>query len=170
MNKKDLAMNHHSSYQVIPLGVVQRTPAGVNLLIESPYRPALHGLEHFSHVMVFWWADRFDAPEYRQMMQCDPPYAPGHTSGMFATRSPIRPNPLMMTTCRLLAVDEAEGVVAVADLDAIDGTPIVDLKAYFPVCDRVQDATIPGWLEGWPTWMPENGIGLEEGEAEALVV
>lgn len=161
-------MKHQPTFQVIPLGVVQRTADGVNLLIENPHRPALHGLEQFSHVMVLWWADRFDALEYREMLQCDLPYAPGHTAGMFATRSPIRPNPLMVTTCKLLAVDEAAGVVTVTDLDAVDGTPVVDLKAYFPVCDRVQTASIPAWLEGWPQWMPENGIGLQEGEAEAL--
>lgn len=161
-------MKRQSTFQVNPLGVVQRTTEGVNLLIESPYRPALHGLEHFSHVVVLWWADRFDAPDYRQTMQCDPPYAPGHVCGVFATRSPIRPNPLMMTTCKLLNVDEAAGIVTVADLDAVDGTPLIDLKAYFPVCDRVQAATIPSWLDGWPQWMPDNGIGLQEGEAEAL--
>jgi len=48
----------------------------------------------------------------------------------------------------------------VSDIDAYDGTPIVDLKAYFPVCDRVKEATIPEWLSNWPEWMPEQGIGL----------
>lgn len=161
-------MTVKSAFEVIPLGVVARDHESVTLHIEPAFRPALRELGTFSHVMVFWWADRFDTPEFRTMMQCDPPYAPGHTSGMFATRSPIRPNPLMMTTCRLLAVDEENGLVTVADLDAVDGTPIVDIKAYFPVCDRVKDASIPAWLAGWPEWMPENGIGLEEGDAESL--
>ncbi len=49
----------------------------------------------------------------------------------------------------------------IADIDAYDGTPLVDLKAYFPVCDRVQEARIPEWLAGWPEWMPEEGLGLE---------
>jgi len=163
-------MDQISSYQVFPLGVIRRTQDEIQLLIETPYRAALHELEHFSHVIVFWWADRFDSPETRTIMQCEPPYAPGHTTGMFATRSPIRPNPLMITTCKLLEIDEASGVVTVADLDAVDDTPILDLKAYFPVCDRVQKATIPAWLDGWPEWMPEKGIGLEEGEAELFAV
>jgi predicted transcriptional regulator YdeE len=47
----------------------------------------------------------------------------------------------------------------VGDIDAVDGTPLVDLKGYFCVCDRVQKARLPAWLEGWPEWMPENGIG-----------
>jgi tRNA (Thr-GGU) A37 N-methylase len=69
-----------------------------------------------------------------------------------------------MTTCKLLGMDEGQGVLQVADIDAVDGTRIVDLKAYFPVCDRVREAYIPEWLSDWPEWMPEDGIGLEEGE------
>jgi tRNA (Thr-GGU) A37 N-methylase len=48
----------------------------------------------------------------------------------------------------------------VADIDAYDGTPVIDLKAYFPVCDRVKEARIPAWLVDWPEWMPEEGLGL----------
>jgi hypothetical protein len=44
----------------------------------------------------------------------------------------------------------------------IDGTWIIDLKAYFSVCDRVKHAAISPWLSGWPDWMPEEGIGLWE--------
>jgi tRNA (Thr-GGU) A37 N-methylase len=69
-----------------------------------------------------------------------------------------------MTTCKVLEVDELAGRVRVADIDAIDGTRIVDLKAYLPVCDRVREVHIPEWLSDWPDWMPENGTGLEEGE------
>ena len=64
--------------------------------------------------------------------------------------------------CRAVTVDEENGIIRVADIDAYDGTPIVDLKAYFPVCDRVKEAKIPEWLSNWPDWMPEQGIGLEE--------
>jgi len=153
------------TFEIYPIGTVRRAEDGIRLHIDPPYRAALKELGGFSHVMVFWWAGQFDTPEYRRMLTCDPPYATGHLTGMFATRSPIRPNPVMMTTCRLLAVDEAQGIVRVADLDAFDGTSLVDLKAYFPVCDRVRDACIPPWLEGWPEWMPEDGVGLEEYES-----
>ncbi len=49
----------------------------------------------------------------------------------------------------------------VADIDAFDGTQILDLKPYIPVCDRVRKANIPDWLAGWPEWLPEQGLGLE---------
>jgi tRNA (Thr-GGU) A37 N-methylase len=65
-----------------------------------------------------------------------------------------------MTTCKILKVDEKNGIIQVADIDAFDGTPIVDLKAYYPVCDRVKDTRIPEWFSDWPEWMPETGIGL----------
>jgi tRNA-Thr(GGU) m(6)t(6)A37 methyltransferase TsaA len=151
-------------FRMYPIGCVRQTGDGVVLEIDAPFRPALKELGEFSHVMVFWWADHFDNDEYRTMLQGEPPYAQGHVTGVFATRAPYRPNPVAMTTCPILAVDEEQGLVKVSDLDAFDGTRIVDLKAYFPVCDRVQTAQIPEWLVGWPEWMPEAGIGLEEYE------
>jgi tRNA (Thr-GGU) A37 N-methylase len=81
-------------------------------------------------------------------------------TGIFATRAPHRPNPITLTTCKILSVDETNGVVQVAEIDALDGSPVIDLKAYFPVCDRVQDVRIPDWLAGWPEWMPAEGLGL----------
>ena len=144
-----------------PIGTIRRTDDGIKLEIAEPYRPALKALDEFSHVMVLWWADQLDTAEMREIMQTEPPYAPGHVTGLFATRAPYRPNPVAVTTCKLLGMDEDAGVLHVADIDALDGTPIVDLKAYFPVCDRVQTAHIPDWLEGWPEWMPEDGLSLE---------
>jgi tRNA-Thr(GGU) m(6)t(6)A37 methyltransferase TsaA len=117
-------------------------------------------LEHFSHVMVFWWADKHDNEQSRSILQTEPPYAQGRVTGVFATRAEYRPNPIAMTTCKIRSVDQEQGFVDIAEIDALDGTPIVDLKAYFPVCDRVKDATIPEWLSDWPDWMPDEGLGL----------
>ncbi len=153
------------AYQIYPIGHVRRNGKGIRLELDEPFRPALKQLGHFSHVIVLWWADRLDDATSRSTFQCRPPYAEEHLTGVFATRSPYRPNPILTTTCELVGVDEDQGVVRVANIDALDGTPIVDLKAYFPVCDRVQSARIPEWLPDWPEWLPEEGIGLMEGEA-----
>jgi tRNA-Thr(GGU) m(6)t(6)A37 methyltransferase TsaA len=155
---------NRETFEMHPIGRVRRGDNGIRLEIDEPYRPALKQLDRFSHVMVFWWADWFDNEEWRARLQTHPPYAEEHLTGVFATRSPYRPNPIAMTTCKLLGMDEGQGVLQVADIDAVDGTRIVDLKAYFPVCDRVREAYIPKWLSDWPEWMPEDGIGLEEGE------
>ena len=151
-------MSDATMFSVYPIGIVHLSGEGTRLEIDLPYRQALHGLEHFSHVMVLWWAHGHDNEHSRAMLQTRPPYASGHTMGVFATRAEYRPNPIAVTTCKLLYVDEESGIVQVADIDALDGTPLLDLKAYFPVCDRVREAHIPEWLSGWPEWMPEDGL------------
>jgi tRNA-Thr(GGU) m(6)t(6)A37 methyltransferase TsaA len=148
--------------EISPIGKVSRNDSSVVLAIDEEFASGLKQLEHFSHVMVLWWADRTDDPESRRTLTCRPPYAEEHLTGVFACRAEYRPNPIAVTTCRIEEVDEDRGEVVVQDIDALDGSPILDLKAYFPVLDRVREAHIPGWLEGWPEWMPEEGIGLYE--------
>jgi tRNA-Thr(GGU) m(6)t(6)A37 methyltransferase TsaA len=150
------------TYQVSAIGHVRRSEDGIYLDIQEALRPALTCLDGFSHVIVLWWCSQFDTEEYRTMLHTRPPYAEDKDTGVFATRAPYRPNPIALTTCKIVAVDEEQGVVRVDDIDAYDGTPILDLKAYFPVSDRVRDAHIPEWLSGWPEWMPDEGLGLME--------
>jgi tRNA (adenine37-N6)-methyltransferase len=147
-------------YSIAPIGAVRRTDEGIQLHILPDYRPALKALESFSHLIVLWWAGGCDTAELRGNLQCYPPYAPDVLTGVFATRAPYRPNPIAITTCKILSVDEANGIIRIADIDALDETEILDLKAYYPVCDRVREAHIPAWLEGWPEWMPDEGLGL----------
>jgi tRNA-Thr(GGU) m(6)t(6)A37 methyltransferase TsaA len=148
------------SFSIMPVGVIHRTDHGIQVEILPAFRPAMKQLDHFSHVMVFWWADRHDNPQSRDILQCEPPYASGKITGVFACRAEYRPNPIAMTVCEILSIDEEQGFLRVRDIDAFDGTPVIDLKAYFPVCDRVQAAHIPEWLSDWPEWLPEEGMGL----------
>ncbi|MBN1265902.1 MAG: SAM-dependent methyltransferase [Anaerolineales bacterium] len=150
-----------STYILNPIGTVQRTENGVNLLLEPACRPGLASLGEFSHVIVLWWVHGFDNEEFRNKLQCKPPYAGDHLTGVFACRAEYRPNPIALTPCKILSVDEEKGIVRVVNIDAVDGSPLLDLKAYFPVLDRIREAHIPAWLSGWPEWQPEEGIGLE---------
>jgi tRNA-Thr(GGU) m(6)t(6)A37 methyltransferase TsaA len=161
----ELARDKGETYQIHPIGHVHRAEDVIHLEILEPFRPGLKQLNHFSHVMVLWWADRRDNQESRGWLQTRPPYAEEHLTGVFATRAEYRPNPIALTTCEILDVDEENGLLRIANIDAYDGTRVVDLKAYFPVCDRVKDAHIPEWLSGWPEWMPDEGIGLWDGES-----
>lgn len=140
-----------------PLGTVLRGDAVV-LEIDERYRPALACLNQFSHVLVLWWADRHDNPRSRQALRCELPYAPGVEAGVFACRAEYRPNPIGVTVCPILGVDEEAGRVTVADIDAFAGTPILDLKPYIGVTDRVEHVTTPPWFAGWPEWLPEEGL------------
>jgi tRNA (Thr-GGU) A37 N-methylase len=90
--------DHKETYHVHPIGYVRRTENGIHLEILEPFRPGLRQLDHFSHVIAFWWADRHDNAESRSIMQTRPPYAHDKLTGVFATRAEYRPNPIAMTT------------------------------------------------------------------------
>jgi len=142
-------------------GYTDRGPA--ELHIAHQYRDGLLHLQQFSHVMVLWWAQRHDNDTDRPELRVYPRPAPHHLMGVFATRSPARPNPVAVTVCRLRSVDEATGIVHVDDLDAADGTPIIDLKPYLPSNDRVRRALIPEWFPAMPEWACEEA---EPGKSE----
>lgn len=152
-----MAMRTHqgNKYTVSPVGYVEQVDGKVLLMISEPYRPGMKELETFSHAQIFWWAHELDDEACRQTMQVDPPYdAP--VCGVFANRSPVRPNPIGLTTVRLLSTDEANGKIEIAEIDAYPGTPILDIKAYIPCCDRVKDVKVAKWAEKWPMWLPEG--------------
>jgi tRNA-Thr(GGU) m(6)t(6)A37 methyltransferase TsaA len=148
-------------HSVRQIGTVRRDKDTVFLEIPEAFQPGLAQLNHFSHVIVLWWAEQHDNSDSRGMLQTHPPYAEHKLTGVFACRSEYRPNPIALTVCKIERVEEQQGRVFVGNIDAFDGTPVLDLKPYFPVCDRVKKATIPEWLAGWPIWMPERGLGLE---------
>lgn len=147
-----------------PIGAVHRDDVGPFLAIAEPFRAGLAGLGDFSHVHVHWWAERHDLPELRRLLTVPLPYADGREVGVFGCRAPVRPNLLMSTVCEIREVDEAAGTVRLAAVDAFEGTPVLDLKPYYGLTDRVADVRHPGYLAGWPTWFPEEGITLMPGE------
>lgn len=141
-----------------PVGHVSVGAEGFALRVEEPFRTGLRGLEGFSHVAVLFWCDRSDTPDLRRRVECEQPYrkAPA-TLGVFATRSPERPNPIALTPARVLAVDPSTGIVRVAYLDAEDGSPVLDIKPYQPCVDRVRDVSTPEWCAHWPGWYEDSG-------------
>lgn len=136
---------------ISPVGLVVQGDSVVSLQIDELFWPALKGLEGFSHVIALWWFSRCDSGECREVLTTDVPYAGGPpTLGVFATRSPMRPNPIAVSVAEIVSVDAAAGRVDVGYLDAEDGTPLIDLKPYTPSLDRVEDPGVPGWCETWP--------------------
>jgi tRNA-Thr(GGU) m(6)t(6)A37 methyltransferase TsaA len=143
---------------------VRRVNGQTILDIQEQFRPALKELEQFSHVQVFWWFSAFDDQMYREVMQSEHAPYKAPVLGVFACRSPVRPNPIALTTAELISVNHVSGEVQIGNIDAFDGTPILDLKAYFPSCDRVKHVRVPRWAADWPQWLPDEGMGLEESE------
>lgn len=115
------------------------------IVFEPGYRvrEALRGIEEFSHLWLLWGfsANRGDAEEWSPTVR--PPRLGGNTRmGVFATRSPYRPNPIGLTSVKLLRVEEtAEGpVLVVSGADLLDGTPIYDIKPYVSFSDAHPEA------------------------------
>jgi tRNA-Thr(GGU) m(6)t(6)A37 methyltransferase TsaA len=134
-----------------PIGVV-RSPVkeGVDegwgsvvaeIHLREEYAPGLRGLEEFSHVIVVFLMHQATFSPSDDLVRHPRGRADMPKVGIFAQRAKHRPNPIGLTAVRLLSV--AGNVLIVQGLDAIDGSPVLDIKPYFPVFDRVDEATTP---------------------------
>lgn len=147
-------MIHTEKYNIVPVGFVTESQQSKRIEIKPEFTPALKGLSEFSHCQIIWWLHEFSEEHFRQTTQIQPPYdAP--LTGVFASRSPVRPNPIGLSVAAIKFVDVGSGILEVTGLDAYPGTPVLDLKAYFPTTDRVQHVTVPEWAKGWGDWVPE---------------
>lgn len=151
-----------SNMQIFPIGTIRRKDKGKFIEIFEKFKPGLKELEQFSHVQILWWFTQFEDDQSRETVKFDKVPYDAPPLGVFACRSPLRPNPIGLTTAKILAVDHDNGTVQIGDIDAFDGTPVLDLKAYIPMMDRVETVRVPKWAEEWPDWIPEEGIGLED--------
>lgn len=132
-------------YTLRRIGSVHKKGGHTSLVLNKEIEPALRGLDGFSHVWVFWWFDRNDTPEKRSVLQVHPRGdRKNPLTGVFACRSPARPNLVALTLCRVLSVKG--NVVNINKIDAFSGTPILDLKPYIPDNDSAE-ASIPDWLK-----------------------
>lgn len=152
------------SFQVFPIGYIHRNNGDMYLEICQQFKPALKQLKHFSHITVLFWAHQHGAVEVRKSieLQVEPPYAPGINTGIFATRSELRPNPILSTPCKIEGIDEEKGIIYINRIDGFEGSPILDIKGYFPIMDRVNNAVIPEWLDWGLDHVPEEGLDLFE--------
>jgi len=89
------------NFQVNPIGNINVNKDGMFIRIEQKYIPALQALDGFSHLSVIWWFSDFDSEEMRSVLETPQPYkrAPA-VMGIFATRSPARPNPIALTAAQ----------------------------------------------------------------------
>lgn len=125
---------------------------GTKIVLEDKYIRGLKELEGFSHVQVFWWCDNGGMERIVE----EKPYVKGPEEiGVFATRSPLRPNPIALTTVPLLAIEG--GVLIIPWIDADHGTKVLDIKPYHPATERVKEVRVPTWCSHWPSWYEESG-------------
>jgi len=128
-----------------PIGHVRKSQGRTCIVLDKEYEPGLLGLNGFSHVHVFWWFDRNDTPQARTVLQVHPRGdRKNPLTGVFATRSPRRPNLIALTLCKIVAVNE--NVLDVEEIDAFDGTPVIDIKPFLPGGDTADQPRVPDWV------------------------
>ena len=140
--------------KIEPIGSIHAGEGGFYAELLPQYRPALSGLEGFGHVNLIWWFDRCDGPVLVERA----PYRGGPEAlGVFATRSPRRPNPLAVSCAGVTGLDLERGVLWLDYVDAFDGTPLLDVKPYVPSLDRVAGPLVPAWCAHWPGEVESSG-------------
>lgn len=141
-----------------PIGVIHTNRDGAYLQLEEPFIPALGGLEGFRHLNVLWWFDGTDTPALRGILETERPYRLSPpVLGVFATRSPVRPNPIALSVAEIIRIDQKAGRVYLTYTDANDGSPLLDLKPYTPSLDRVERPAVPDWCAHWPGSIEDSG-------------
>ncbi len=113
-----------------------------DIVVDSSLDEALDGLEEFSHIIVLYWMHKASGRVPTKVHPKGKRELP--LMGLFATRSPNRPNPIGKSTVRLL--QRQGNILKVEGLDAIDGTPVIDIKPYIPGGDAPTDAKVPPWI------------------------
>jgi tRNA-Thr(GGU) m(6)t(6)A37 methyltransferase TsaA len=133
------------SFQVFPVGVVRKRQAACWIEIFAPYADALLGLAGFSHIQVLFWFHKNDTAKRRKTLRVHPRKDKNNPlSGVFATHSPLRPNPIGLTLCQIKSIEGRQ--IKIEDIDAFDGTPVIDIKCYIPGSVAESTIRLPDWV------------------------
>ena len=134
------------SFCINPIGVVRKTDDGARIEIFDDFADGLLGLDGFSHILVFYWFDQNDTLEKRKTLQVHPRKDPRNPlTGVFATHSPMRPNLIALTRCKIMAI--TDHIIEIEAIDAIDGSPVIDIKCYIPGSPQESEVRVPEWVK-----------------------
>jgi tRNA-Thr(GGU) m(6)t(6)A37 methyltransferase TsaA len=142
----------NSTYIVEPIGKVKLINDMSSIKLYSNYLPGLTQIENFSHLQIIWWGHLTDKRQDREKLIARKLFknAPNEV-GIFGTRAPTRPNPILISAIKVDAIDAKKGIIYTPHIDAEPDTPVLDIKPYFPM-DRVKNCKVPKWFEHWPKW------------------
>jgi len=153
--KENPGLATSDSFSIQPIGYIQSAyvdtkdvthtqtgwTAGMSQIRLLPkYAKGLGGLTGYSHIIVLFRVHR--AREWKMPKDHN---KPPHVK-VFSTRMPVRPNFTGMSVVELLSFSTDTGEVTVKGLDALDGTPVIDIKPYIPNFDSYPDACVPNWV------------------------
>jgi tRNA-Thr(GGU) m(6)t(6)A37 methyltransferase TsaA len=115
------------------------------LVFRPEYVDLLDGIEEFSHALVLYWPHLI-APERRKLRKVHPMGRKDlPLTGIFATRSPARPNPILVSVVKI--VERQKNILRVSGLEAVDGSPILDIKPHIKSYDTLEHPKVAPWME-----------------------
>jgi tRNA-Thr(GGU) m(6)t(6)A37 methyltransferase TsaA len=143
-----------NSFNIVPIGLVSSPVSELvdeswgkvvsRITLNPEYKGGLLGLEGFSHAIVVTYLNRARFDPLQHLRRRPQGLESMPEVGIFSQRSKDRPNPIGITTVRILAV--GTDTLDVSGLDAIDGTPVIDIKPYYPHYDQILSPKIPDWV------------------------
>lgn len=119
------------------------------------------------YIRVLWWFHRFDDKKYRSHLMCNPPYENAPKSGVFATRSPVRPNPLASTIVKVKSVDKFNHSLSVVGFDGFEHSVILQIMPYKEYL--FNDVRVPEWVGHWTDYkvfQEDSQINISINKAE----
>jgi len=114
------------------------------IILDEQYKCGLKGLENFSHAVILFHLDKAKYEKERHLQRHPQNRDDMPLVGIFSQRGKDRPNRIGITSVEIVSVEE--GILAVKGLDAIDGTPVLDIKPYYPAYDK-KNASVPEWVD-----------------------
>jgi len=136
----------HKTKAECPIQPAFADAAGGRVVVLPQFAAGLQDIETFSHIYLLYAFDRAGEVELvRPTFLDDAPH------GVFSSRHPCRPNPIGLSVVRLL--ERRDNILFVAEIDVLDGTPLLDIKPYMPRYDAKESASM-GWAENLP-WRPK---------------
>ncbi|MWP47708.1 tRNA (N6-threonylcarbamoyladenosine(37)-N6)-methyltransferase TrmO [Gilliamella sp. Pas-s27] len=171
------------TYQINPIGIIRSpysekfaVPRQPNLVsagkgelhLLAPYNDpiSVKGLEQFSHLWLLFLFHHIDPEKWRLTVR--PPRLGGNkTMGVFASRSPFRPNHIGLSAVELkdIVIENKQIILKLGSLDLVDGTPIIDIKPYLPYCDSHPDA-----FAGYAQSIPDEKLTVEFSQKAQLIL
>ena len=143
-----------NSIEMTPIGRVENTVSekkdtawGTNvssITLEEQYAGGLSGLEQFSHAIILYYLNQAEFVKEKHLQRRPQNREDMPMVGIFSQRAKDRPNRICITSVEIVSVSDR--TLTVKGLDAVNGTPVLDIKPYYPVYDR-KEAVVPEWVD-----------------------
>ena len=133
-------------FKIYSIGIIKNVDDNTSkIILDERLKDGLEHLEKYSHIVVLYYLNKV-LEEDRRAIKIKPPHDDIPVLGIFATRFPARPNPIGLYVAKILKI-EGNGIT-ISKIDAMDGTPVIDIKPYIPKFDMPdEEIKLPEWVK-----------------------